>query len=103
MGLLQKATASDQIFNTLLSNNDTAHSNKMSQVDQYWLEPLKDRRETDPLQRWNQNKERFPILASVARKFLAVPPTTVPSERLFSTIGLIYEDHRSSLLGENAE
>jgi hypothetical protein len=39
----------------------------------------------------------------MARTFLASPPTSVPSERVFSTAGDVISDHRASLLPENAE
>jgi hypothetical protein len=42
-------------------------------------------------------------MASMALVYLASPPTSVPSERVFSTAGDIITDHRSRLLPENAE
>ena len=47
-------------------------------------------RDTDPFDWWKQKQARFPILAIVARKYLGICPTSVPSERLFSeSISLI--------------
>ncbi|ESO04057.1 hypothetical protein HELRODRAFT_79655 [Helobdella robusta] len=72
-----------------------------SEVDKYLLEPLLPRTE-NPLLWWKMNHKRFPSLAAVARVYLSAPPTSVPSERLFSVAGEVISDHRSSLLPENA-
>lgn len=44
-------------------------------------------RDTDPFEWWKQKQSRFPILARLARKYLGICPTSVPSERLFSDVG----------------
>ena len=51
---------------------------------------------------WASNDTKIPELAKLARKYLGTLPTSVPSERVFSTVGLIYDDKRYSLLGMNA-
>ena len=45
----------------------------------------------DPLWFWQVNGSRYPLLAPVARFVLAIPATSVPSERLFSTAGLVMD------------
>ena len=40
---------------------------------------------------WNLNKSKYPHVASIARKYLAVPSSPVYSERLFSEAGNLYE------------
>ena len=52
---------------------------------------------------WKTNQERFPVIANVARQLLCVPATSVPSERIFSTAGLIVSNLRSSLKPENTD
>nr|CAI5825462.1 unnamed protein product [Callosobruchus analis] len=42
-------------------------------------------------------------LRPVATKYLSAPPTSVPSEQLFSAAGQIYDDRRANLLGENVD
>lgn len=51
----------------------------------------------DLLEWWNFNKNQFPLLANVAKKFLCIPATSVPSERAFSTSGYILSPLRSRL------
>ncbi|XP_061571822.1 E3 SUMO-protein ligase ZBED1-like [Cololabis saira] len=53
--------------------------------------------EANPLQWWNNHEEMFPNLKNVAKKYLCVPATSSPSERVFSTSGNIVTCHRASL------
>uniref|UniRef100_A0AAQ5YIA3 BED-type domain-containing protein n=1 Tax=Amphiprion ocellaris TaxID=80972 RepID=A0AAQ5YIA3_AMPOC len=61
------------------------------------------RKTGNPLEWWQNNATRFNLLAPIARKFLSAPPSSVPSERLFSEVGNIYTTKRRWLTGENAE
>lgn len=40
--------------------------------------------DTDPLQWWKSNKSNFSRLSLLAKKYLSIPTTSAPSERLFS-------------------
>jgi len=51
---------------------------------------------SSPLQYW-KNKLQYPLLVQLARKYLTLLCTTVPSERLFSTAGNIVTDKRTRL------
>ena len=51
----------------------------------------------NPLHWWRENEERFPRIAKVARKYLAVPASSIASERVFSTAGNIMNKKRCSL------
>jgi hypothetical protein len=55
----------------------------------------------DLLQWWKQQAETFPKLSLLAQGILAVPATSSPSERVFSTAGLVLQAKRSSLAPEN--
>ena len=51
----------------------------------------------DPLQWWKQKQDQFPILAKLARIYLAVPATSAPSERVFSKANHIISKTRCRL------
>jgi len=72
-------------------------------VDRYLSEPLIDYKKGDPLKWWQDNEKRFPLLGNMVRKFLSAPPTSVPSERLFSGVGNLYDEQRNRLSPEHAE
>ena len=40
--------------------------------------------EVDPFEWWFENQKKFPILYKITRKYLGIPATSMPSERLFS-------------------
>jgi hypothetical protein len=58
---------------------------------------------SDCLAWWRHNKDVYPLLAVVARKFLCVPGSSVPSERVFSTSGQVMTSIRSALKPDKAE
>jgi hypothetical protein len=57
----------------------------------------------DALLWWRENANRFPVLARIARRFLCVPATSAPSERVWSAAGEIVGDRRSRLTDASAE
>ncbi|AVK77112.1 hAT family C-terminal dimerization region domain containing protein [Pandoravirus macleodensis] len=56
----------------------------------------------DPLTWWKQHKAKFPRLAALARRYLSVTCTSVPSERVFSKCGWIINKRRCSLSDKTA-
>ena len=56
-----------------------------------------------PLLWWKAHRASFPLLETIARKYLAIPGTSVPSERVFSSGGCIITKQRASLKPKNAE
>ena len=58
-----------------------------AEVDTYMRDNLPSL-DTDPLVWWKIQQTRFPGLAILARRYLCIPGTSVPSERVFSAAGL---------------
>ncbi|KAK3890989.1 hypothetical protein Pcinc_005154 [Petrolisthes cinctipes] len=65
----------------------------------YLEEPLIPR--GDPMTWWKDHSPLFPKLAEQAKKFLCIPATSVPSERLFSKAGELVSQRRNCLGDEN--
>eukprot|EP00064_Thunnus_orientalis_P005244 superscaffoldBa00000503_g5258 len=58
---------------------------------------------TRPLEWRKRNEDRLQRLAALDRKYLCPPPSTVPSERVFSKVGILYDKWRSRLSGEKSD
>ncbi|KAK3918353.1 E3 SUMO-protein ligase ZBED1 [Frankliniella fusca] len=60
-------------------------------------------KDEDILAWWRLHENSFPLLASLAKKYLAIPATSTESERIFSYAGVVLNKLRSCLTGANAE
>ena len=56
---------------------------------------------SDPLEWWKL-QTNYPNIKQLVARFLCPPPSSVESERVFSTLGGIYTVKRSRLSGEHA-
>lgn len=74
----------------------------LSEMESYLLTRNIDT-EDDPLTWWRENKAQYPRMSLLARKYLGIPATSSPSERLFSTGGNIVTCQRSSLRPQNVD
>jgi transposase InsO family protein len=52
---------------------------------------------------WKENGAYYPLLQRIARKYLCVPATSVPSERLFSKVGELVSKKRNRIKPKNID
>ena len=71
-------------------------------VDSYVKEQNQPR-SSDPLLYWKSHPSTWPILASISSRYLSAPPSSVASERLFSSAGQISTIKRNRLSPINVE
>ena len=72
----------------------SSSSSSTSIVEQYLAEPTVDYHKGCAYTWWASNKSRFSALSELALRYLSPPPTSVPSEHLFSVAGDIYDEKK---------
>ena len=72
-----------------------------AEIAQYKSEPSLGLKFPDVLQWWVGNRVKYPILSNVMLRYMNIPATSVPSERVFSTAGEVF-DGREALTPDNA-
>ncbi|CAI6371303.1 unnamed protein product [Macrosiphum euphorbiae] len=82
------------------SKNRTVTANSIIYLKEYTERPNINN-DMDPLIFWNINKDSLGTIPTCAKKFLCVPATSVPSERIFSKAGIVVSDRRSRLKAKN--
>jgi hypothetical protein len=71
---------------------------------EYYGKPVTGKRgDIDPLDWWRTNRNEYPNLARVAKKWLGVCATSTASERVFSSCGLALNAKRTKLQGTTLE
>ncbi len=92
LGSLFKSGDANKAAAVVLSPEEKANN----ETEKYRAEELLDP-DDDPLKWWKLNGRKYPLLSEVAKKYLAIPATSSPSERLFSSAGNIVTPLRNSL------
>ena len=85
---------------------DSPHRNIRQEVTKelgvYLQQPII-KMDVDPFMYWTSRRDTFPLLSPVAAVYLACPPSSVTSERMFSVAGDILSKKRCSLTPENLQ
>ena len=71
--------------------------NMMIELKSYLAQGRISLKDCDILQWWSMHEKDYPVLASMARCYLAVPATSAPSERVFSQASHLITPERHSL------
>lgn len=100
MSLLEDVIKPSGNSNTLPSSNSTGTMAEIKKEMSNYL-CLEVQCSENPLQWWKDHSRHFPHLSLIARKYLCIPATSVPSERAFSVAEYIVNEKRSCLLPEN--
>ena len=70
------------------------------EIQKYLKEPKPDR-DSEPLKWWKVKESTYPVLSRIAKKYLAIPATSVEAERRFSDLGNLLTKRRLSMTGAN--
>ena len=101
---LQQPAKKRRTLGSLLKSDDTndnatplsPEQKAFNEIEKYKAEEPLDP-DDDPLKWWKEHSKKYPILSRVCKKYLAIPATSSPSERLFSRAGNITTPLRNSL------
>ncbi|CAI6357053.1 unnamed protein product [Macrosiphum euphorbiae] len=86
----------------IYKDHTNSTNDAFTQFTGYLSEPQL-RFDLNPLEWWRTREEKYPAIATIAKKYLAIPSTSASSERCFSTAGNIVTPKRSCLLPENVD
>jgi len=90
----------DKVAQVKITSNPNATASIM--IRQYLEMPPLDRKK-NPLEFWKQYEVTFPELYKMQLKYLSIPATSVPSERVFSKTGQITNERRNRLSPKNLD
>ena len=101
-------TSTEEEFDLLFGRKDessgevigTDNDHIEDEYQRYLKEAEINFRKDDPMDWWRKHEFCFPHVAKLARKYLAIPASTAPAERVFSTAKNILQKKRWSLLPE---
>ena len=97
LGSLTSIRKSSQMPSAAQSPRDRLHKEMERYIKQETIDG-----DDDPLVWWKYRVRDFPLLNKLARKYLAVPASSSPSERLFSKAGQIVTSQRAQLKPDQA-
>ena len=76
------------------------HKSVQRQLDDY-LKEVRIKPKECPGAWWRLNKDKYPHITKLARKYLSIQGTSTPSERVMSDMGIILNKKRLAMNDEN--
>ena len=93
----------DGAFRPRAGENGSAAEVARTELQKYELEEPLGLENKQPLLWWKEREALYKYLSVLAKKFLCITATSVPSERLFSAAGNLVAEKRSRLTSENID
>jgi len=87
----------DEVFTAPIDLNSCELENYLRDPKLPFYADSDQKRVNNPLDWWKANAAKYPTLAVMAKKYLCVPATSAPVERLFSRAGLTITEKRNRL------
>lgn len=91
-----------EVFVVKVEQGKSLHDRVQLEIKNYRSEPALNLAQS-PLHWWKVNEDKYPLLATFAKYILAIPATSVASERVFSTAGDIVTAQRATLQSNNVD
>ena len=88
------------IMDLMLQKKQKAGNLQRNEIDEYLVIPIEPKN-IDPCEWWKNHKSQYPILTKIARDYICIPSTSVPSEQAFSKSGELISKKRNRL-GDSA-
>jgi hypothetical protein len=92
--------SSRDYFLNLLNQNNFCQEMSCDELNRYLNFPVDNN--VDPLVWWKIHEKDYPVLSQMAKDYLTIQATSVPSERAFSISGLTISKTRNRLDPETA-
>jgi hypothetical protein len=83
--------------------NSSSEEENNDEIDQYIKSKVLKDRDLNILQWWREHKSEYPILAILSAFYLAIPASSISSEREFSATGQTINEHRTNLNSETID
>jgi hypothetical protein len=78
-----RPTTARSMFRALIQSSLPDHQHNTHEIEQYFQVPL-EADHINPLEWWKLHSDNYPTLSRLARDYLAIPASSVPSESTFS-------------------
>ena len=104
---VSKATKLDGDFFSFMGSDSSTSTTPVTtgfetELKDYLKHPCA-KNKSDPLAYWKEEEFKYPVLSVLASRYLAIPASSAPVERLFSIAGKIFRPERCSMKDETFE